>query len=359
MTHDEYWYWLCGISALSPYIKKQLIRAFDSPEELYKASIKEVMERGGLSHGHASAVTGSRYEDRIKQGFEKLNKNGIDFISMDDERFPDRFRQLDDCPLCIYLKGNLPNDAHPAVGMVGARACSGYGTEYALKFSKALAQKGVQIVSGMAVGIDSVCARGAMEMNGTTFAVLGSGIDVIYPRDNIELYYQIITTGGGIISEYPPGTPPLAWQFPHRNRLIAGLSDRLIVIEAGKRSGTLSTAMHALDQGKEVYALPGRANDRLSQGCNELIKDGAGILTDIGEFLDEIGLDPIRETCKANETPVSDRSMLLSFIGYEPVGIKELSEKSSLPADEVLGIVSELELDGFIERVSGTYYARR
>ncbi len=361
MTHEEHWYWLCSIDRLSPYMKKCLMQSFGSPEEIYKAGSAEIINRTGLTAEYADVVTASRDTGRIINGLERIKKNGIGFISIDDNRFPARLRHLDDCPLCLYVKGNLPDEERPSVGMVGARACSGYGREYALKFSRAMAQKGIQIISGMAIGIDSVCARGAIEMDGTTFAVLGSGIDVIYPRDNIELYYQIIATGGGIISEYPPGTPPLAWQFPHRNRLIAGLSDRLIVIEAGKRSGTLSTAMHALDQGKEVYALPGRANDRLSQGCNELIKDGAGLLTDVDEFLEESGLckySPIQAENEGNIQIVPETHKLLSLMGYEPSDVKELSEKSGLSASEVLGILSELELEGLVKRVSGTYYAR-
>ena len=362
MTHDEYWYWLCSINGLSPYMKKCLIQEFDSPEEIYEAKPAEIIKRTGLKAEFADAFTAEKDKDLIQRGFEKLQKNNVGFISIDNVRFPARLKQIDDCPLCLYIKGNLPDENRPTIGMVGARACSGYGREYALKFSRALALKGVQIVSGMAVGIDSICAGGAIEMNGATFAVLGSGIDVIYPRDNIELYYQIIAAGGGVISEYPPGTPPLAWQFPHRNRLIAGLSDRLIVIEAGKRSGTLSTAMHALDQGKEVYALPGRANDRLSRGCNELIKDGAGMLTGVEEFMEESGLDKyisVPGACIPEGSKVPVPPGLLSFKGYEPIGIKELSEKSGLPASEVLGKLSELELDGLIERVSGTFYARR
>lgn len=361
MTHEEYWYWLCSMDSLSPYMKKCLIQAFDSPEEIFEASSTDIMSRSGLAAEYAEAVTASKDTGRIMSDLERIQKSGIGFISIDDERFPARLKHLDDCPLCIYIKGKLPKEERPSVGMVGARACSGYGREYALKFSRAMAQKGIQIVSGMAIGIDSICAGGAIEMNGTTFAVLGSGIDVIYPRDNIELYYQIIATGGGIISEYPPGTPPLAWQFPHRNRLIAGLSDMLIVIEAGKRSGTLSTAMHALNQGKEVYALPGRANDRLSQGCNELIKDGAGLLTDVDDFLEESGLcdhSQMQEPCLPEDNPASETQKLLSFMGFEPSDVKELSEKSGLSAAEVLSILSELELEGMVKRVSGTYYAK-
>jgi DNA processing protein len=316
----------------------------------------------------------SRKSGDFKRVFEKMQRDNISFVHDEHPDFPERLKILNDCPLALYVRGTLPDDAVPSVGMVGARACSGYGREAAGRFARELAAGGVQIISGMAVGIDSHSAKGALAVGGRTFAVLGSGIDVIYPAVNIGLYYEIVTSGGGIISEYPLGTQPISWHFPHRNRLISALSDRLLVIEAGKKSGSLSTACHALDQGKDVYALPGRINDCLSEGCNMLIYDGAGVLVKPHFLLEEIfrGKHPADETEPAGaeagagvpaaagaETGAkSDVGRVLSLIGNEPVGIREIQEKSGLDIAAAGSVLTELELAGLINRLPGGFYGR-
>ena len=193
-----------------------------------------------------------------------------------DDAYPRRLRELASMPEELYVIGELPDDSQPSVAIVGARMCSGYGRRTAYEFGRILAGKGVQVISGMASGIDSSAQEGALDGGGKSFAVLGGGADVCYPRGNTTLYNRL-KEQGGIISEQPAGTAPLSFYFPARNRIISGLSDLVLVVEAKSRSGSLITVDFALTQGRTVYAVPGRVGDALSDGCNYLIAQGAGI----------------------------------------------------------------------------------
>lgn len=201
--------------------------------------------------------------------------------------YPGRLREIPDPPACLYVKGRLPDDWRPSAAVIGARDCSAYGKSVALRLGKRLGEAGVQVVSGMARGIDGFSQEAALDAGGTSFGVLGCGVDICYPARNRGLYEKLCA-GGGIVSEYEPGTPPKAWHFPPRNRIVSGLADVVIVVEARAKSGTLITVDMALEQGKEVYAVPGRVTDSLSVGCNQLIKLGAGLLLDTEEFLEEL-----------------------------------------------------------------------
>ena len=214
-------------------------------------------------------------------------------ISKNDPDYPRRLRALGSMPEKLYLKGELPGD-EPAVAIVGARQCSNYGRRQARRFGRALAEKGVAIISGMALGIDACAQEGALEGGGKSYAVLGNGVDICYPPGNRKLYEALIKKGG-ILSEYEMGSEPLSWHFPIRNRIISGLADIVLVIEARKKSGSLITVDYALEQGRTVFALPGRAGDALSDGCNLLIAQGAGIACSPESILEELELLYIRQ----------------------------------------------------------------
>lgn len=232
---------------------------------------------------------------------EQLSGKGIRSVCICDPDYPGRLRRIPDPPFALYYYGTLPSDSRPSVGMVGTRMASPYGREQARKFSMKLSENGIQIISGMARGIDGVAGKGALDgsihcagtdpdqdvsrTNAASFAVLGCGVDICYPRENLELY-EALRDRGGIISEYPPGTEPEARLFPSRNRIISGLSDVILVIEAREKSGTMITVDQALEQGKDVFALPGRVSDRNSAGCNNLIRQGAGIALSSMSILD-------------------------------------------------------------------------
>lgn len=213
-------------------------------------------------------------------------------MRIQEKDYPERLRTIADPPKEIYVLGRLPEAELPTVAVIGARDCSEYGKYVASGLGAVLGRGGIQVVSGMARGIDGIGQEAALDAGGSSFAVLGCGVDVCYPAGNRRLYDKL-KRSGGILSEYPPGTPPHAWHFPPRNRIVSGLADVVVVVEARMKSGTLITVDMALEQGREVYVVPGRVTDPLSAGCNRLLKLGAGILLDEEEFMEEV-----RQICK-------------------------------------------------------------
>ena len=362
MNREEYWFWLCNIKDIYQYSIDRLIRVFQDPEEIYKASEDQLLKSGTVSRTQAREIVLSKNHARSQQRLDKLKLDGIRFIYYGSEDYPERFRVLDDKPYGFYVKGNLPDPKAFSAGIVGARNCTNYGKEMTLKFSQSLAAAGIQIISGLAAGVDAYASKGALEAGGRTFAVLGSGLDVIYPQQNIELYYQIIMGGGGIISEFPMGTMPQGWHFPHRNRLISALSDKLLVIEARKQSGSLSTASFALTQGKDVYALPGRITDPMSEGCLRMIADGAGVLLDPASVLEAFygygsGTGVPEGSFREPEVQ-GDLGKVFRALDYEPRIIDRIVIDCGLPAEETYKLLTELELKGMCREVSKDYYVK-
>ena len=370
MTEDEVWYALTSCEGITRQDIERILAVVESPlaftgksrerslEELTKGSplfsgrAAITKEKAALLHAHLDEI-------KIKEQLEDLARKGIRFLHIESGEYPDRFRILKDAPYGIYVKGSLRLEAGKTCGMVGARSCSEYGRAMSTRFAKRLAANGVQIISGMALGIDAVCSRAALDANGKTFVVLGCGVDVIYPKDNISLYYEILMNGGGIISEYPPGTPPLAWQFPHRNRLIAALSDTLLVMEARKRSGTLTTVSYALDMGRDVFALPGRVTDPLSESCNLLIRDGAGLLTTPEELLSALGIEKKKRTYRKDPVITDAASMrLYQALDMEPSSLEEICRKTGIDAEEASAKMFYLTLSGCAKEVSPGYYVK-
>lgn len=218
---------------------------------------------------------------------KKEKKEKIRVLRLQDEEYPRRLREIPNPPKKLYVLGRLPEEQLPAVAVIGARECSEYGKYVAAELGGALGRSGIQVISGMARGVDGISQEAALDAGGSSFAVLGCGVDTCYPAGNRRLYEKL-RLGGGILSEYPPGTPPLPGHFPPRNRIVSGLSDVVVVVEAREKSGTLITVDMALEQGREVYVAPGRVTDPLSSGCNRLLKQGAGILLEPGEFIEEL-----------------------------------------------------------------------
>ncbi len=229
-------------------------------------------------------------EAYLGRAAEELERKRIRYVWAGDADYPKRLRQIEDPPFGIYVRGRLPEEERPSVGIVGARMASAYGRRTARYFAGRLAAAGVQIISGMARGIDGIAGRSALEEKGASFAVLGSGVDICYPEENRDLY-EALAERGGLISEYRPGVQPENRFFPPRNRLISGLSDLILVVEARDRSGTLITVDRALEQGKDVWAVPGRIEDGCSRGCNRLIRQGAGIALSPELLLEALGME--------------------------------------------------------------------
>lgn len=255
--------------------------------------------------------------------YKNLEKNDSKYkvVPIWDEKYPRRLLTIQDPPYCLNYIGSLPDENMPTIGIVGARTCSSYGSETAHKFAYTMAQEGIQVISGLANGIDGISHKGALDAGGNTYGILGNGVDICYPKENIESYRKM-QINGGIISEYHLGVPPCNRFFPARNRIISGLSDALLVVEARKRSGSYITVCQALEQGRDVYAVPGRITDGLSEGCNNLLKDGAGFAVDPYELARNI-----KETFEDRRLTYEEASLekfilernKLKKIDYEPI----------------------------------------
>lgn len=283
----------------------------------------------------------------------------IKCLTIEDSNFPDRLRKLSGMPKKLYYIGNLPDPKKPAAAVVGARMCSPYGRCQAFKYARTMASYGVQIISGMARGIDAEGHKGALDTDTPTFAVLGSGVDVCYPNSNRWLYQRILEKGGGIISELPPGSPPVNWAFPARNRIISGLAEVVVIAEAKKKSGSLITAEHALEQGKDIYVFPGRTTDALSYGCNALIQQGAGVILSVEEFLKQLPYNATqslqmgknKKQCLAKE-----ESLVYSCLSMEPKNIEKIAEETGLGISATAGILLGLLAKGLVFESFRNYY---
>lgn len=282
-------------------------------------------------------------------------------ITINSKEYPMRLKKLSGMPKELYVIGNLPEDHAPTAAVVGARMCSDYGKRQAHCYAKVLAEYGIQVISGMALGIDTQGHLGALEAQKPTYAVLGSGVDVCYPAANRKLYNQILETGGGIISEFPPGMPPKAGHFPARNRIISALADVVLIVEARERSGSLITAGFALDQGKAVYALPGQVDQTLSQGCNQLIFDGAGIAWCPEILLGEWGIFPEKKE-KAGEKKnlglARDLELVYSCLDLRPENLDYFIQKTGFSAGKTSGLLMQLQVLGLASEVGRQHYVR-
>ena len=276
---------LAMIDGFSAKAVKKMIKSAGSACGVFETSMKkwEAMLKPPAFERFKKAPS----EAAAARMLDEIAFSGIKYISCMDEEYPSRLNQLPGAPAALYVNGSLPDDRLPSAAIIGARMCSEYGRYMARQFGSALGAAGIQVVSGMALGVDGISQKGAIDAGGTSFGVLGCGVDICYPEENRALY-DSLATNGGIISELRPKTMPKACFFPMRNRLISALSDCVIVIEARKKSGTLITVDFALAQGRDVYAIPGRATDRLSDGCNELIKQGAFPVTDPEEVIERL-----------------------------------------------------------------------
>ena len=286
--------------------------------------------------------------------------NSIRYIGRFEKEYPQRLQDIKNPPAGIYVKGNLPREESKTVAIVGARECSEYGKRVAIEFSRVLAENGVQIISGMAKGVDGISQKAALEAGGTTFGVLGCGVNVIYPRENVRLFEEVLLHGG-LISEFQPDAKPLAKQFPSRNRIISGLSDVILVIESRLRSGTSITVGHALEQGKEVFAVPGRICDSLSEGCNLLIQQGAGVALTPDDLLEELGITVSEKAINRSKKIIlleKTEKVLYSCLDFYPKNLDEIAQALKIGIPEILEAILSLELKGYIREQGKNNYVK-
>ena len=283
----KYWIWLASVEGLGPVKKLALLNKFKSVKKIYNATEKVILKVDGMSDKIVQNMQKAK-DAKLLEKYEKyILKNDIKIINISDDNYPAKLKNIYAPPITIFAKGDISLLNSKSIAIVGSREPSKYGIYVAEKFSTELSKEGITIISGLAKGIDTFAHIGALSSFGKTIAVLGSGIDVVYPKENAK-YYREISEKGLIISEYIVGTAPESKNFPQRNRIISGLSDGVLVVEARKNSGTMITTDFALEQGKELYVIPGNITSNLSAGTNNLIKEGAKLVTDVYEILEDL-----------------------------------------------------------------------
>ena len=278
LENKRYWIWLSLIKNLGSKRKLKLLELYRTPEEIYKLTKEELININGIGEAIANDIIISKNEKILNYHIKYMKENNIKIININEREYPQALKKIYDPPISLYVRGNIEKLNNKNIGIVGCRECTTYGKKSAEYFAYNLSKQNINIVSGLAKGIDSYAHLGSLN-TGNTIAVLGNGLDMIYPKENLELANEIIKRGGTIISEYPCGTKPDKMKFPARNRIISGISSGIIVIEAKEKSGTLITVDFALEQGKDVFVVPGNINSINSVGTNDLIKQGARLVT--------------------------------------------------------------------------------
>ncbi len=362
-TERRYLHWLCRNPQLGAVTIRTLGEYFGSFENTYNnIEEKELRQIKGMRQNQVDALLEwKRHLSETEEQYQELARRTIRFVTPLDSDYPQRLREIHGYPMGLYVRGELPSADRPAVAVVGARGSSAYGEQLAEKFAAALATENVQIISGLAAGIDGAAHRGALRSGKPSYAVLGCGVNICYPSANYGLYREM-TECGGILSEFPPDAKPLARHFPMRNRIISGLADAVLVVEAKKKSGSLITAELALEQGREVFAVPGRVTDLLSEGCNRLIQDGAQMAIAPSDILEYLGIK-CRKELKIREKNVNglakSQKLLYSFLDFKPKHLDDIAAESGLPVSECMGTLLELELGGYVYRSANHYYGKK
>lgn len=355
-----YWYWLYNIEGIGLATIDKLLRWYDTPKNLYHNVHMEALQEMRISNKASRQLLESRNWDIIQKSYERLIQKNIRVVTRADKEYPEKLKTIYQPPGVLYVRGQLPREEVPSIAIVGARECSNYGKELALYFANELSKQGVQIISGLARGIDRYAHVGSMHETGRTYAILGSGIDVCYPKEHYSLYFDLIEHGG-VISEYNLGTKPHQSNFPMRNRIISGLSDGILLVEARAKSGSLITMELGLDQGKNVYACPGRIFDSLSEGTNQVIQQGGKLVLSPKDILEDcrIFVDLTRQKMKKNNNMLErDEKMVYDSLSLIPKHMEEIMNETGISVDSLAIILFEMQLKGRIKQLTGNYYTR-
>ncbi|MCD8089257.1 MAG: DNA-processing protein DprA [Clostridiales bacterium] len=358
LKEKEYIMWLSGLSRISHGKKDRLLQIFGSAENIFKAPPSGFEKFKWLTEANSADLTQNRNADSLKKYAERVYSMGIDYIIKGDGYYPEILREVYNAPFGLYLRGDKNTLLDKKVSMVGTRQATPYGISAALKLAEDFAAAGITVVSGMADGIDSASHRGALKGKGRTIAVLGCGVNVCYPKTNEGLMRKIIENGC-VISEYPLDERANARYFPERNRIIAGLSMAVVVVEANEKGGSLITANLAVDSGREVFAVPGNINARASKGTNGLLKEGATPITEARDAFFAIGIDE-EEAKKPPEEKITLENkdkMVYDCINSGEISLDEIIIKTGLDIAEVQLILLSLEMGGLIRRLPASRYA--
>ena len=329
----------------------------DRAEAVYYIEEKGIREQI-ITEKEWGILKESKKKRNWREAYQKVVDRGIQMAVRGQNNYPKRFEELAGMPYALFFIGEMPREGMPSVAVVGARRCSSYGEKMTLRFVERLAESGIQIISGMALGIDGAAHRAAMKAGGKTVAVLGSGINVPYPRENYDIYHDIRNGGGVVLSECGLDIRPDAFRFPYRNRIISGLSSGVLIVEAREKSGSLITADQALEQGREVYAVPGRITDSGSRGCNGLIRMGAVCVTQVEDILDEMGINRAESKAFNKNLLAPAEKKVYSCVRLESRHIDDICFETGISVSEVTQILYELEQKRLIKQLVRNYYVR-
>lgn len=356
---DERYYWagMSGVDGIGPVRYKLLLSYFGTAEAVWKAK-KEELLKVGLSFTLVERLLSYRASFDFEKFSLELSKNEISFLTLKDELYPPRLREITDPPFVLFVRGMVKKeDWDSAFGVVGTRKMTAYGKEVTERIVGDLVVSGVTIISGMARGVDGVAHRVAIENGGRTIAVLGCGVDIIYPPDNRDLYYKILQNGA-VISEIAPGKRVERGAFPARNRIISGISQGVLVCEGKMESGSLITAKDAADQGREVFAIPGPITSVMSEGPSYLISQGAKVVTKASDILEELGISKkVLKKYRPVHKLSSEEEKIVEMLQIESLTIDEIVRMSGLNSGTISTLVTGLELSGGIKRIGNKFSA--
>ena len=351
---------------IGPRSYRSLLEAFGSPAAVLQASPAAIRAVPGMGVKLTRAIAQAPEQVDVRAELARCEEHQIDLLAIDSSvSYPARLKEICDAPSLLFARGKLLPQDELAIAIVGTRHATPYGIRQAERLARGLAAAGFTIVSGLARGIDAAAHRGALSAGGRTLAVLGSGLLNIYPPEHKNLASQI-SEHGAVLSEYPSLRPPKSGTFPQRNRLIAGLSLGVIVVEAPERSGALISATMAAEQGREVFAVPGPVDQRASKGCHQLIRDGAKLVESVEDVIEELGplATPLRahdDTCIARPAEIKlnpQERLVLNAIHFEPTDIEQIVNQTELPVHRILSTLSVLEVRHMIRRLTGTIVTR-
>lgn len=353
------------VEGVGPRLYHLLIGRFGSPQAVFAASEDELLSVPGVGRRLLQRLRTPPSLAEAEQLLQQCTEAGIDILWVEHVCYPRLLKEIPDPPLVLFMRGELKSQDELAVAIVGTRHASTYGLKMAERLAAGLARAGVTIISGLARGIDAAAHRGALAAGGRTIAVLGNGVERIYPPEHTALAEEILEQGA-ILSEAPPNSPPHGGMFPQRNRIISGMAVGVIIVEAGETSGALITARHATEQNREVFAVPGRADTPNARGCNKLLRDGAKWVESPEDVLEELGPlvrpvprpdgSTVRRPAELTLSPLEQQ--ILQFVHEEPTSIDEVIARTGLAVSQVLATLSVLEMRRLIRRVGGTNVIR-
>lgn len=359
MNDAKYWLGFGLIPEIGFKRFRMLLEQFETASAAWHAP-EASLRAAGLETDRLNAFLGKRAKLDLDAEFRKVSSAGAQLITQADEAYPSLLRPLPDAPPMLFVRGEITSDDTLSVAIVGTRRASTYGKDAAAYFARELAANGVTIISGMAHGVDAAAHRAAIQTGGRTLAVLGCGIDQVYPRDHSNLAAEI-TRHGAVISEFPVGTKPEAYNFPRRNRIISGLSLGVLVVEAPEKSGALITATAAAEQGREVFAVPGNIFNPLGMGANRLIQDGAKLAATVDDVLEELNLAQVTHETRKTTIEIApesdDERHIMALLSIEPMHVDEIARNSSMPIAKVTSTLTILELKGLARMVGHMQYS--